>query len=336
MLLTCLDAGTAAQLLKAAKPEQVTEIAAEMVHLETVGAGPAGTYQLAEDFVSMLRRPKGAQTTFVAQVLASAVGQNRAEELLGQARRMIAQRDPFRAIRDATPEELVAVLGGEHPQVVALILTELPLAKSAALLLLLSEQLRGEVTLRMASGENPSPETRSRVAAVVRSRLESLHKKAAGAAHIGEPAPKPAAPGKTAINPRLRQVALLLRSLATDLRDSLLQTITAHNAETGAAVQNLMVIWEDVALVGDRSMQDVLRNIEARAMALALVGAAPTVAAKVRANVSERARAMIEEETQLMKKPTAEEIDQARETILEYLRQLNASGELQFEEAKPS
>jgi flagellar motor switch protein FliG len=41
---------------------------------------------------------------------------------------------------------------------------------------------------------------------------------------------------------------------------------------------------------------------------------------------------MIDEEMQLMKKPKADEIEQARETILAYLRQLNASGELQFEE----
>lgn len=337
LLLTCLDANTAAELLRAARPEVVTAIATELVNLEAADPrSPAAPHELAQDFVSFLHKPKesGPDTnTFVRQVLASVVGQDRAAEFLGQARRGVDRRDPFRPIRDASPEELISVLGQEHPQVVALVLMELPPKKSAAVVPLLDEPIRREAVRRMVSGENVPDEAKARVAAIIRERLDALRKKGTDAWTGEQPVAQPAAAKpKAKGGARLRQVAMLLRNLATEMRDGLLKAIAEEDPDSGTAVQNLMVSWDDLPLIADRNVQDVLRNVEGRALALALVGAPPAVDAKIRGNISDRARAMIDEEMQLMKKPKADEIEQARETILGYLRQLNASGELQFEE----
>jgi flagellar motor switch protein FliG len=100
----------------------------------------------------------------------------------------------------------------------------------------------------------------------------------------------------------------------------------------GAAVQDLMVTWEDIGLIEDRQLQDVLRNVEARGLALALAGSDPETIRKIRSSISERAGAMIDEETSLMKKPKADEVEAARAAILKVLRERNAAGELSFEE----
>ena len=92
-----------------------------------------------------------------------------------------------------------------------------------------------------------------------------------------------------------------------------------------------MVLWSDIPGISDRNIQEVLRSIDARKLAVALIEVEPAIAAKIRNNISERARNMIDEETQLMKKPKPQEVEEARETILGYLRQLNATGELKFE-----
>ena len=334
-LLTCLDRGAAAELLKAARPDLVPEIAAEMVQLEAFPerANEAST-ALVADFMTMLTQPKAdpnGGNAFVRQVLESAVGKQRSEDVFGQARRLIDMRDPFRSLRDASVEELAAALADEHPQVIAMVIMELPPPKSTALVPMLDDASRREAVRRMTSGDSVSPEARMRVAAIVKSRLDAVRKARAAAERDGTAPVVAGAPGGPKYSPRLRQVALLLRSLATELRDTLVKSVTEGNAETGTLVQNLMVLWEDMPIIGDRNLQEVLRNVDARKLALSLVGAPPAIAAKVNNNISERARAMITEETELMKKPKAEDIDLARETILGYLRQLNASGELQFE-----
>ncbi len=342
LLLASLDPGAAAELLKGVRPDLLTEIASEMVRMETgpvedspgrAATGAAGTDEHLRDFYTALCKPRRQQAsgqTFVKRVLESAIGKQRSEEVFGQARRMLDLRDPFRSLRDSPAEEFAQALTGEHPQVAAVVLLELAPEKSAALIPLLEESVRQDAVYRMTCGESVSPEARARIAAIVRSRIEALHKPAApGAAPTAAAATSPAA--KARMDAHLRRVALLMRNLSTELRDNLVKGISAQNADVAKNLLDMMVVWEDLPLVDERNLQAALRNVDARKLALALLGADAGITNKVRSNISERARAMIEEETQLMKKPKAEEIEEARETIVQYLRQLNATGELRFE-----
>jgi len=336
MLLTSLDPGAAAELLKGVRPDLLTEIASEMVHLETtpVAAATAKADEHLRDFYITLCKPRQAENapqTFVKRVLETAVGKQRSEELFGQARRLLETRDPFRSIRDAPVEDIAQALTGEHPQVAAVVLLELAPQKSAILVPLLEAGVQQEAVYRMTCGESISPEARARIASIVRSRINALHQTGAGPVRP-TPAGAPVSPAATAkLNAHLRRVALLLRCLSTELRDNLVKGITQHDADVATALQNMMVLWEDIPLVGERSLQAVLRNVDARQLALALLGSDEATTNKIRSNISERARAMIDEETQLMKKPKADDVEGARATLLGYLRQLNASGELQFE-----
>ena len=144
-----------------------------------------------------------------------------------------------------------------------------------------------------------------------------------------EPDVEEAAPDQQDV--KLRKVAVLLRGLEPEARDSLLGAIAQKNQDSGDAVRGLMVIWEDLPAIADRSLQEVLRELDSRKMALALTDAAEAINAKFRANISERAGAMLDEELSLLSSPSTEDIQQARETVLEVLRAMNAKGELNFE-----
>jgi flagellar motor switch protein FliG len=334
ILLTSLDPVTAAELLRAAQPELLTEIAAELVSLESAGSPVSAAADSVKDFCTLIHRPQASEANPAAmarRLLESAVGKEKGEAVMTQARRLADGRDPFRFVREASPQELAPALAGEHPQVATLVLMELPAAKSAVLITLLEEGVRAEAVRRMTCGDTVLPETKTRVAALIRSKLEAARRQAAadGAPVASATAAGPAGP---AFNPRLRQVGLLLRGLAAELRDALVKSIAEGNAETAKTVQDLMVMWEDIPQISERNLQEVLRNVDARKLALSLVKAEPAIDAKIRANISERARVMIDEEAQLMKKPKPDEVMAAREAVLGYLRQLNATGELQFEE----
>jgi flagellar motor switch protein FliG len=337
-LLAHLEPGVAAELIKSAPPELIAEITAEVLVLRASGTtGSAG--DPAQEFFGLLAGRRPAAVTgpegFARQMLEGAVGKGRSDELFSRVQTLVDARDPFMAIRKASVEELAAALTGEHPQVAALVLAELPPARTKALVPLLDETTRIQAVSRMTTGERVPPETRNRVAGMVKRRIEEARRKAAAAA-ADEPAPvaaPAAAPaGKKTINPRRRQVALLLRSLEQEMRDGMLKSIGEKDPDAAAEVQDLMVLWSDIPAVEDRSLQEALRNCDSRALALALVGVDGAVGAKIRANISQRARQLIEEETQLMKKPKADEIDEARETVLGVLRQMNVAGGLAFVE----
>jgi len=321
LLLRHLDPATAGELLGAAPPETVKQIATELVTLQTTGEAAVAADPAAE-FLGLLtgNAPRDPQT-FVRDVIAGAVGREKSAEILGEVDRLVKGRDPFLPIRQADVALLAEALRGQHPQAAAIVLMELDPQKSAALIPLLDEAIRGEAVRRMILGERVSPEAQGRVAAMIRDRLEAL-------ASSGEAPAAASASGDA----KLRRVALLMRRLRKDLRDSLLESIKQRSPDEARQVQDLMVMWEDLPLISDRSLQDILRTMDAGGLALALHEADEAIDHKIRNNISERAAAMVEEEISLMRRPKIEDVEAAREKILSELRQLNAAGELTFEE----
>jgi len=233
---------------------------------------------------------------------------------------LVQARDPFLAVRSAGAAELRDALDGESPQTVALVLSQLPARKSAQLLSLLDEQVRGRAVYVMMAGESVSAEARLRVARVVSERLKTVSRSEVPVS------------GQAQQEEKFRRVAVLLRVLEPAAREPLLSFIGEKDREAAEAVRAAMFIWQDVLVVADRSLQDALRGMEARRLALALFEADEATIAKVRANVSERVNTMVAEEQSLLSSPKPDDVRHAREDVLQALREMNDRGELNFQE----
>lgn len=328
LLLMSLDSSTAAELLRAAKPEVVTQLATEVAYLEAAGQAKAAPALAAKEFAALLgrrRRKEKAGGNFLRDVLETAMGKQESQQLIRQVQDMVVSRDPFLPLRSSSARELGHILAGESPQVVALVMAELPPKVSTDLLPLLDEKVRVEAVCQMTGGEEVAPETRLRVASVIRARLEAMRKPSATGEVVA------AEPTEDRRLAKLRRVAVLLRSLKSEHRDVLLDGIGQGDVAVKELVQQFMVIWEDLPVVPDRALQESLRRVDSKKLALSLVGADPVVAQKVRSNISERANAMLDEETSLLSSPKKEDVEHARQEILNALREKNAKGELAFE-----
>ena len=323
LLLTSLDAATAAELLKGIDAATVQELAVELSYLDASGAhDPRQSAEVARQFCKSLRQGSGFQfKNFLRDMLRHSVGEDQAKQIQQQIQDLLQKRDPFLSIRSADLQALAAVLETEHPQAVAVVLSELPPRKGSALLGLLSETVRVSAISRMTSIASTTPEARTRIAQLVQSRLEG----AASGAQAG-----------TALQARpdqaLRQVALLVRNLDKEIRDGVLEAIRQKDPEAGERITSLMIVWEDVPAVSGRAMQQALRGIDERLLALALHEAPEEIVLKIKANISERAAALVAEEASLMAAPKKDDVHVARDKILAALRELNKKGELSFEE----
>jgi flagellar motor switch protein FliG len=128
----------------------------------------------------------------------------------------------------------------------------------------------------------------------------------------------------------LRKLAIVLSGLERDLRDRLLDEIKKYDDETSVTVRNLMITWEDIPSIADRSLQEAVRTVEAKVLAVALYGADEEVAEKIRSNIPERVAAALDEETSLMQEPLPNEILEAREAVVTPLREANEEDKLRF------
>ena len=321
MLLMSLDAATAAELLRGMDTEGIQDIALELARIDASEKHSTREQaQVAREFYNSLREeqvPTFSMKSFCEEMLVDAVGKEKAEQIQSQIKKANMQSEMFADIRSAGTEELILALEGEHPQTIAVVLSELSPKKSQEVLSRLDEDVRLKAVCKMTNPDALGAGVKRRMASIVSERLKGLKGKAITAETGNQ-------------EQNLRKLAVMLSGLEKDLRDQLLGEVGKRDEETGKIIRNLMVTWQDIPSIADRSIQEALRTIESGRLAMALYGADEDVAQKIRSNISERAVAMLDEEASLMQEPVEKEILEAREEVLLPLRQANEEGKLRF------
>ncbi len=324
LLLMSLDTFSATELLKSLKPEKVQELAMEVAYLETAGyqQGNQESFELAKRFYNELQTKSKLQSKdFLKETLKNTVGDEKAKQIQSQIQDYLKKRDPFLPIRSVSSQTMASALENEHPQAVAVVLSEMPARKSSEILSILGEGIRISSISRMTQCDKITQEAKARIAETINKKLQSMTSSGGAAT---------AAPVKQ--EQSLRKTAVILRSLSKELRDTLINSIKEKDKETAETVTRMMIVWEDIPQITDRSLQNALRGIEMRKLALALIKANENISSKIKANISERAAATLAEETSLMSAPKKEDIEQARESVVAALREINQKGELSFVE----
>jgi len=316
MLLTTLDPQTAAELLKGAPAEDVQEIAMELAQLDASGQrDKKNEAKVIKEFYNSLQKNQNQEFSikgFLNEMLVSIIGKEKAEQIQDQIRKVTEKKDLFASIRSANTDELVLALENEHPQTVAVVLSELAPNKSQEVLSHLNEETRLKAVCKMTNLEMLRSGVKERIAFMVSERLKSFE---------GETlAEKP--------EQVLRKLAIILSGLENDLRSRLLDEINKYDEKSCKMVKILMITWEDIPTIADRSLQEALRKTDAQKLAVALYGAEEEVIQKIRANISERVAVMLDEESSLMQEPLGKEILDAREEIVRPLREANEEGSL--------
>jgi flagellar motor switch protein FliG len=264
-------------------------------------------------------------------MLKSAVGDEKARQIQTEIQGLLQKRDPFRAILAADSRTLASILESEHPQAAAVVWSELPPKRSSEILSLLGEGTRLNTISRMTTIETITPEAKTRIVEMVQSRLQTSTA-AAVASTAAAPQPGIAPQQQAGPEQSLRKVAVVLRNLEREIRDGVIEAIRQKNADVGKNLSTLMVIWDDIPQIADRSLQQTLRGLNEKQLAFALFQADEQIVRKIKSNISERAGAMVDEEASLMSAPKKEEILEAREKIVNILRETNQKGELLFVE----
>ncbi|MHC5083146.1 MAG: FliG C-terminal domain-containing protein [Planctomycetota bacterium] len=322
LLLTTLDQATASELLKGQPQEVIQQIAMELSQWDAKREkDPDKPGMIAREFCENLMGTASGGLhvkTFVGSLLQGAAGKDKAAEMHSKMQQAVFERDPFILIADAQPTQLASVLENEPPQAIALVLSSVPPKLSTEVLSRLPEEKAHLTIWRMTQPNDVAGKTIRRIGDMVAKRLMAMN--AEEGSPIADQAPKET----------LRRVAQVLSGLDKDKRDNFLGTI--ENKDDGAAnmVRALMVTWEDITKIEDKSLQQILRNVEATDLAKALHGADALVAEKINSNISERMAQMVEEEASLMGDLRKKDILTAREEVVKPLREANEAEELNF------
>jgi flagellar motor switch protein FliG len=309
----------AAAVLLAVGPEAAAGVLAHFneVEVESLALEVATLGQLQPEIVTAVLEE--FHTEAVAQAELISGGEDHARTLLRQWRgsegdeivdRLLAnvRTAPFSFLRYREPTELVQHLADEHPQTVALILAHLPAKFSAAVLAGLEPDFQADVALRIATMDSTSPEVVARVEAALQARL-------------GE-----ATRGDRSERGGVAELAAMLNNSDRGTERAILGMLEVSDPELAEEVRGLMFVFEDITTLDDRAVQEVLRGVEGRTLALALKGVRPDVKDTVLRNLSERARETLREDSELLGPVRLADVEAAQSEIVRCIRKLEEAG----------
>jgi len=292
---------------------EVTQITAEIVRAGNVRQEE--TKAIFDEFRTLasanVQLASGGLDT-ARQLLESAVGSERAEEIMESLRSAMV-KVPFEFLRHADPRQVLNFLSSEHPQTIALVLAHMDPEQSSMVLGGLPEDLQRDVSIRIATLEQASPEVITQVESLLERRISSVIKN--NSSSDGD------ADGVQTL------IDILNRSDRTTER-SIFEGLEEFDSDLADSVRSRMFVFEDIVSLDDRAIQLILRQVDAKELAMALKGVRAEVKTKITKNMSERAGQNLEEEIVMLGAVRMTSVEEAQGSIVRVIRALEESGQI--------
>ncbi len=285
--------------------EDITHTIAELKHLPVVVQDEV----LAEFEQHLLAGEYMSQggVDFARGALERAVGPRKAQEILDRVLSTVSSG--FYLLKNVPAEQIAPFISHEHPQTIALILSQLEPEQAAGILAQLPETAQAEVSYRIATMENITPNVLKQIEESLEANLRDI---LGGNQDVGGP----------------KVVADILNLTGGTVEKNVLDRLDAQDPEVAEFVRNQMFVFEDIQKLTDREIQTVLREVEQQDIVIALKAASDEVKEKLLGNMSERIRGFIEEEMDFAGPMRLSEVEEVQLRIVQKIRQLEDQGQV--------
>lgn len=315
-LLIIIGQKEASAILSKLDPQQIEAITKEIALIKTVSREEGE--RILTEFRSLFSEalhysgtvsPEQGGIDMARHLLHSAFGKERGEEILRRAVPETAE-NLFQFLEDFTGEQITLLLKDETSIVVSLVLSRLSPRKAAECIKVLPAAQRLDVVKRLSKMGKTSAEVVEKVAEVLRERAHNI-----GKTDTTE------VDGKSAL-------AAILRYADPSLGDEILENLEAVNPDLSREIKEKLYTLDDVIRCEDRILQEKLRSMEDRDIALLLKGQKSEFIDKIKGNLSANRRTMIEEERNLLGPVPRKEIDAVVLNFLSWFRQGREAGRI--------
>lgn len=310
MAILCVALGpeAAGEVLKSLGEREVEEVTQAIANLKNVSVAQQDKV-LAEFEQQMLAGNWGSQggVDFVRQVLERAKGPQKAQEILDRVTHTATSG--FHLLKNIAPDQIAPFISHEHPQTIALILSQLDSAQAAGILSLLPERLQTDVAYRIATLENITPAVLRQIEESLEVSLRSIlggNKEVGGA----------------------KVAADILNLTGISIEKQVLDQMDAQDPEVTEAVRNLMFTFTDIVRLNDPEIQILLKEVSHRDLAIALKTADKALKGKVFGNMSERMRSVLSKEMEYLPPMRRSEVEEVQLRIVQQVRQLEEQGQI--------
>jgi flagellar motor switch protein FliG len=309
ILLLALGEQEAAQVLRHLGAKEVQRVGAAMAQLSGVSREEVA-HVLASFASSVEQTSFGVGTDdYVRNVLVEALGADKAGSVIDRV--LHGRSRGLEALKWMQPRSIADMLGSEHPQIIAIVLSSLESDQAAAVLLLLPEALRAEILMRIATLDGVNPSALSELDEVLEKQFAGANgaKRTSG---VGGP----------------KVAAEILNLVGTAEESTLITQIAKNDESLSQKLQDLMFVFADLNQVDDRGMQELLREVPGDKLIIALKAADDKLKQKFFKNMSERAAQMMKDDLEAKGPVRLSEVEAAQKEIIVTARRMAEEGRL--------
>ena len=308
ILLVAMGEEASAYIFKQLNELEVEKLTKEISLLKTVPSNVMSN--VTEEFYNMILAQNyisAGGMDYAKKILEKALDRDKAREVLTRVQRSLEVKG-FNILKDIDSNQLLAFIQKEHPQTIALVLTQMDVEQAAGILSDIPTDLRRDVIYRYATMDTVPQDIVKEIEKILESRIDF----GKGGSKFGG----------------VKATAEILNMVGRSVEKNILEGLSKNDPELATEIKNLMFIFEDITILDDRSIQRVLKEIESKELSFALKAVSEEVKDKILSNMSERASLMVVEEMEYMGPVRLREVEEAQHRIVEVIRQLEEEGEI--------
>jgi flagellar motor switch protein FliG len=309
-LLISLGPELASKVYQHLKEDSVEQVTLQIANLRKISPEEkdavmreALDISVAQEYISQ------GGVEYAHELLEKALGANKAMEIINRLQGSL-QMTPFDYIKRTDPQQLLNFIQSEHPQTIALILAHLNPENAATILGALPLEVQVDVATRIAILDRAAPDVVMEIERVLERRISAIFTQEFTAAG------------------GVRSLAEVLNRADRSTEKAIMEKLEESNPTLAEEVKRLMFVFDDLIVLDNRTVQQILREVDAKDLALALKGAKEEVKEHLLKNMSNRARAMIIEDMEVMGPVRLKNAEEAQQKIINVVRQLEEQGEI--------
>ncbi len=308
VLLIALGTEVSSMIFKKLSDKEIEELSSEISAIGTVSAEVKGKV-LKQFYQMMLAQGYISQggMGYARDVLKKALGESRSERILNRVQGF-GEGTSFEMLRKVDAGTIANFLKNEHIQTISLVLANLESDLAGPVLANLPEEIQPGIAYRIATMDKPSPEVLSEVEQVLEKHISSGFEQMGG--KIGG----------------TKKMAESLNEINSEKWQDILEGLEEIDPAIAQEIKNQMFVFGDIVLLDNRSVQELLKEIETADLAIALKAASEEVKEKIFNNMSKRAAASLKEELEYLGPMRLSEVEAMQQRIADTVRRLEMEG----------
>ena len=310
VLMLLLGEQQAAEIIRFLNPKEVQSLGGAMVSVADLSQEAVNV--VLDEFVATLKKQTslGLGTgDYVEKVLKRALGDDKASSVL--SRIMPGQGSKgLEILKWMDARSIAEMIRGEHPQVVAIILSVLEHTVAADVLNFLPVEARPEIIQRIASLDTVQPSAMEELEQIMMKQFATNSS------------------SKSSSFGGIKAAAQIMNSVKVELESAIMSGLSVIDADLMQKIQDNMFTFENLVGVDNRGIQAIMRTAEPDMLMVALKGAPDYVKDKFLDNMSARARVMFVDDMESKGPLRITEVEEAQKNVMRLARKLSDAGEL--------